>query len=113
MNSINRSLAIIKPKQPYIKWANSLPDDDREYVSEVFQKDCFVVLIHEYGTEKEAVGYINKMWRMLFKEQLEGWCLDTEWWPKNITQKMFWKWFDVEFHSVVVDSLEETIEKEE
>jgi len=30
MYTINRSIAIIKPRQPFVDWANQLPDADRK-----------------------------------------------------------------------------------
>ncbi|MDE2040965.1 MAG: hypothetical protein KGI59_01060 [Patescibacteria group bacterium] len=113
MLTINRTVAIIKPKRPYIKWANSLPDADREYTDEVFQKDQRVLLIPEHDTPKEDRAYINTIWREIFDEELLGWSLNRSWWPKERTQKMFWQWFDVEFHSMVVDMCDTPIETEE
>lgn len=37
---------------------------------------------------------------------------DDDTWPEKITYKMFLEWFDVEFHSMVFDSLEDDIEKD-
>ena len=31
MFQINRSVAIIKPKQPFVDWANSVVDEDVQY----------------------------------------------------------------------------------
>jgi hypothetical protein len=109
MHEINRSLAIIKPKQSYIKWVNSLPDADREFSSDVFQEDCTAVLIAEYDTIKEARAHINKIWRDIFEYELAGWSTDEAWWPQERTQKMFWQWFGVEFHSMVFDPYQDEI----
>jgi len=109
MLTINRTVAIIKPKKPYIKWANSLPDTDREYADEVFQKDQRALLIPEHDTQKEDKTYIDTMWKEIFEEELEGWSTNKAWWPKNRTKKMFCQWFDVEFHSMVIDTVNETI----
>lgn len=111
MREIDRSVAIIKPKAPYIKWANSLPDADREYAPEVFQKDCTVVLIPEFDTVREARAYVNDIWEDIFDHELNGWSTDKMWWPHNRTQKMFWQWFGVEFHSMVFDYTENEIKK--
>jgi hypothetical protein len=37
---------------------------------------------------------------------------DDDTWPENITYKMFLEWFDVGFHSMVFDSIQDDIEKE-
>lgn len=49
----------------------------------------------------------------LFDEELWGLCTNEDWWPKERTQKMFWQWFDVEFHSMVSDPYDLPIEKED
>jgi hypothetical protein len=111
MYEINRSVAIIKPKQPYITWANSLPDADREFSPDVFRKDCSVVLIAEYDTVREARAHINNIWEDIFEDELYGWSTNEAWWPKERTQKMFWQWLDVEFHSMVFDPYEDEVKK--
>ena len=104
MRLLKHSIAIIKPKQPYIKWANSLPDKDREYTDDVFKQGCSAVIIPEYDNEKEARAYINTIWKDIFEEELHGWSTNKNWYPPNMSQKMFWQWFDVEFHSELYDS---------
>jgi hypothetical protein len=111
MYSINRSAAIIFPKQPYIKWANSMPGDGREFTAASFKNDCTVILIPEYDTEKQARAFINKIWQDIFEEELWGWCTDETLWPKDRTQKMFSQWFSIKFHSEVIDLVKGQIEK--
>ncbi len=103
MHYINRSLAIIKPKRPFITWANSLPDADREFSPEAFLRDCTALLINEYETKREAKAHINEIWEDIFDDELYAWSTNEAWWPLHRTQKMFWQWFEVEFHSMVYD----------
>ena len=112
MYSINRSIAIIRPKQPFVEWANQLPDADFKVSVDELQNDCLVILIPEYTTNEEAKECINELYEDIFEEELSGWCTNESWWPKKRTQEMFWQWFNVEFHSVVMDPYEEPIEKE-
>jgi len=107
MHIIDRSIAIIKPKQPYVDWANQLPDANSEVSLDDFQRDCFALLIAEYDTEEEAREHINEMWEDLFEEKLLGWSTNEDWWPEERTKEMFWEWFDVEFHSMVIDPYED------
>ncbi len=113
MITINRSVAIIKPDKPFIKWANSLPDAAREYTDEEFQEDCNAILIPEYDSDKEARKYISQIWEDLFDEELWSWWTDETLWPKDRTEQMFWKWFKIEFHSMVADPYDLPIEKED
>ncbi len=45
--------------------------------------------------------------------ELGGWYQDEEVWPRKRSYALFRRWFDVEIHSIVVDSLDEEIEKED
>lgn len=110
---INRGVAIVRPKQPFIDWANQLPDAGFQVSEKDFQDDCLAVLISEYDSDEEAREHINDLSDSIFIDELFGWCTNEKWWPKHRTQEMFWQWFDVEFHSVVIDPYEDEIEKEE
>jgi hypothetical protein len=104
MYSVNRSVLIIRPKSPYIKWANSCSGDGSEYSREYFETRCTALLMPKYFFEKEARAYINKTWKEIFEEVLKGWEADEALWPRNRTRKMFGKWFGVESCSMVVDA---------
>jgi hypothetical protein len=110
---LNRSVAIIKPKKPFIDWVNSMPVPDLPIEEEFFSEDALAVLIPEYDTLEEAREHIGNIWKDIFFNELWGWCTDEAQWPKRRTLKMFWQWFDVEFHSEVVDSCDEPIREEE
>lgn len=111
--TINRSVAIIKPKQPYVDWANQLPDANRKTSLSYLQKDCTVILIPEYDNEEGSKKYIDKIAKDIFEDELFSWCTNEDWWPQNRTKAMFWKWFDVEPQFEVIDPSEEAIMKEE
>ena len=113
MHTINRSIAIIRPKQPFVDWANQLPDAERESSLDDFKADCLAILIPEYNTDEEAEGYIDEIYEDIFDDLLFGWCTDGSWWPQDRTNEIFWQWFEVELHSIVMDSSTKPIEKEE
>ena len=113
MYTINRLIAIIKPKQPFVDWANQLPDAEFKSSLDDFKTDCLAILTPEYESDEEAIGYINEIYEDIFIEELYGWCTEESWWPQDRTNEMFWEWFEVELHSIVMDSSPELIEKEE
>ncbi len=112
MPPINRSVAIIRPKQPFVDWSNQLPDFGSKISLDTFREDCLAILIPEYGT-KAGKRYVEQMWEEIFEDQLWGWCTEESWWPKDRTKKLFRQWFEIEIHSMVVDSMDKNIEKEE
>jgi hypothetical protein len=104
-------VALIRLKPPCIKWANACSADGREYSREYFEKSCTAILIPAYITEEEAQAYINTNWEEIFDEVLASWNTDKTLWPHNRTPDMFWKWFSVEFCSMVLDADGEPIKK--
>ena len=109
---INRSVAIIKPKQPFVDWANSVVDEDEQHSISDFSTDCSVILLPVVDSDEDAEALIKNMFQDLFELELSSWIVIDEMWPENITYTMFMEWFSVEFHSMVFDSLKDDIEKD-
>ena len=112
MFQINRSVAIIKPKQPFVDWANSVADEKEPYSASDFSSDCSVVLLPVVDSDEDAEAVLREIFQDVFEIELSSWITDDDMWPENITYKMFQEWFDVEFHSMVFDPLQSDIEKE-
>ena len=113
MHTINRSVAIIKPKQPFADWVNSFPDaGDDQYTIQDFSTDCSVILLPVVDSDEQAEAFVKDIFQDLFELELSSWMTDDDTWPEKITYKMFLEWFDVEFHSMVFDSLKDDIEKD-
>ncbi len=112
MDSVNRNVAVIKPKQPFLLWLKGLPGKDRGISLKEISQDCTVILIPEFASEKEARIYIEAIHEELFEMELIGWCRDESLWPKERSIQMFREWLATEIHSEVFDTLEEEIEKE-
>lgn len=114
MNSINRMAVVIRPKAPFAQWVNNLPDMNGRVMSlEDLQQDCLVVLIPAYDRTQDAAAHVKEIYREIFGEELWGICTREEWFPPQQDWKTFQQWFDIEIHSVVMDTLDEEIEKEE
>jgi len=113
MQSINRTAVIVKPKQPFIDWLNSMPEDSSNYTLEHISKDNITFLIPEYDSPNGAVDYIRKKHSLIFEWELWGWITAEEYWPKNRNWKMFNDWFEIEINSEVFDLVDGRIEKED
>lgn len=108
---VNRSLVIIKPKQPYVDWVMGLPGPlvlDRDEITD----DLTTILIPEVDNQAAADDYIRQMYHHLFEIELAAWHTDPQAWPQPRDYEMFVTWFDLELHMLVLDSLEDAIEKE-
>jgi hypothetical protein len=114
MYVINRAVAVIKPKQPFVDWINSHPDSAEDPVAlEQVRQDCNVFLIPDFDSEEEVEEYIEDLSTDIFEIELESWYTDEESWPTNRDFQTFREWFDVEVHSMVIDPYEDRIEREE
>ncbi len=112
MDSINRSVAVLKPKQPLIDWLNALPDSEVPFTIAELQTDYTVLLIPEYDTDEQALRFIKKIYLDIFERELDSFCTDPDLWPSKRDFKTFLKWFDIELHSEVFDTVDKEIIKE-
>jgi len=102
---INRAAVILKYKAPFIQWVNDADpyNDNPGITHESEKKDSTVYLIHEDDAEN-LEEWISLNFKQLFESEIEDWYTDESLWPKNRNRKLFDEWFDVECHSVIIDT---------
>jgi len=108
---INRSVALIKPKQAFLNWANSVLDEGHQFSIYDLGMEYNIILLPEYDSKEQAEAILEERCRDIFEVELSGWIIDKNKWPENRTYETFLEWFDVEFHSMVFDPVEDIIEK--
>lgn len=110
---INRALIILRAKQPAVDWINLAdPIKKRPVTLEAVNLDCPVHLIHEEAeSQEEAHVWALMNHEILLEEFMHGWYVDESLWIKNLSPEMFNQWFDVEFHSMIIDTLETPIKE--
>ena len=113
MKSINRSAVIIKPKQPFVDWLNSIPNEKSDYTLERVSAENLVFLIPELYGPEESMGYVKKVYDQIFEFELFGWYTEENLWPQKRNWKMFQDWFSIEINSEVFDFVDGTIKKED
>jgi hypothetical protein len=104
---IDRNLAVIKPKQPFLDWLRGVPGNEVELTLDQLCIDCTALLIPEFEEPEDAVSFIDEVGVELFEAELGSWVDDSELWPNDRSLQAFWTWFDVEIHSTVVDLVDE------
>jgi hypothetical protein len=109
MFDINRCLLIVKPKQPFFDWVQSVDHDD-DLTLDYIREDSTAYLVPEYELNSEQAEILEWCFELLFEVELDSWYIDPNLWPQERNLKMFLEWFDVEFHSMVVDLGEPPIE---
>ena len=113
MYLINRAIAVIQLKQPFLDWANSLPDKPKhKFTLKAINSENHTYLLPEYDTEQALELIIQELYPYIFEIELRSFCRDEAMWPE-ITYETFLDWFDIQVHSMVFDPYEDKIEKEE
>ena len=105
---INRSVAIIKIKMPFLEWLNTLPESTDETLGDL-NNDTTAFLLPDLGYDEEDI--LAQYYDLMFEEQLMGWWTDRKDWPYPRDLSTFNKWFDVEFHSLVFDLVDEPLKR--
>ena len=106
---INRSVLIVKAKEPFTKWLNALPDCADISLEDV-NEETAAFLLPEYASDEEQDAIIADFFEPIFQMQLAAWWEDEKNWPVNRDLSLFLKWFEVEFHSMAVDLVDAPLE---
>lgn len=106
---VNRGVLVVKAKEPFREWISLLHVPDEITIKEI-NDDCTAYLIPEFEDYHERDRILKKIYSDIFVEQLFGWCIDDNRWPKKRTLTLFKRWFALEFHSVVEDLGNEQLE---
>jgi len=85
MHTIDRFVAIIKPKQPFLDWLESLPDWDLDMTLEKLREDSNAYLVPEYDSTEQAMRYIERNHKAIFEWELWSWYTDETSWPEKLT----------------------------
>ncbi len=93
-----------------MRWINEA-DPDPEGINitvEGVNRERTVYLISDADadTDNDIRRWVEHNFRALWELELEGWYTDEDLWPKNRTLKRFDEWFDVECHTVLVDTVD-------
>ncbi len=97
---LNRCVVIVRPKQPYLDWAESLNDGG---VTPTVEGEKTGYLLPSNEMDHDGSQTIEQCYEGLFEMELAGWHQLEEDWPANRTYTMFREWFTVEWHSLVID----------
>ncbi|MFN4236447.1 MAG: VacJ [Vogesella sp.] len=112
MYEVNRSIAILKPRQPFLDWLKSLPGSlDGQLELAQLRADCNALLIPAADDYASAEDFVRRHYRTLFSAELADWCDDDAFWPE-LSPALFTAWFDVEIHSVLTDLVDQPLERE-
>jgi len=109
---LNRSIIIIKVKEPFLNWLRSLPEPENKITIDEINFDNSVYLLPEYEMDDEREEILEDYYDIIFEDQLADWWTDSAIWPKTRNLSTFKKWFTIEFHSLVLDLVDLPLENE-
>jgi len=103
---VNRGVVILRYKDPFVQWIKEADPkkDSTEVTMASANEECTVYLISD-GDAENIDRWIRENHGVLFEGELEGWYTDESLWPKKRDYKTFKEWFEVECHSVVLDTV--------
>ena len=114
---INRAAILLKYKEPAIRWVNEAdpfkdnPGFGLKDVNE--ERTVYLISDADRNTPQTVDKWVKKNYLALFEEELNGWYTDPDLWPHNLTLKLFRQWFDVECHTVLIDTVNGPINDED
>jgi len=109
---VNRSVVILRAKEPFFQWLRSLPDPV-ELTPEDYDDDSTAYLIPHYWDNHERDELLKQIFDFLFIDVLSGWWTEESDWPQNRDLQMFQEWFTCEFHSLLIDLVADPLIREE
>lgn len=110
---VNRSVVIVKPQQPFVDWANALADSGLSMTLEEYRYDSTAYLFPDIEGDEPKERLLRRHHKFIFENELSSWNTNESSWPIQRSYGTFLKWFEVEFHSIVIDLHEASIIEEE
>ncbi|MGE5409424.1 MAG: hypothetical protein ACM3MI_00580 [Clostridiales bacterium] len=112
MHSLDRHLVIVKPKEPFLNWLKSHYESNNVLTLNDIREDATTFMIPQADQREQNEKYIRSIFPDLFDMLLEEWHLDENMWPKNRDYELFREWFELEIHTIVIDTVESSIRKD-
>ena len=102
---VERSIVVLKPKQPFLDWINMNLANSADTLLDLnsVRIDCNSYLIPEVSEIEDGVAYVDEFFEALFQLEFASWTEDQNLWPQELSLKMFWEWFDVEISPTLID----------
>ncbi len=109
---VDRYAIVVEPTNAYAEWARSCPGSASDEVLSILDDEGGTVyLIPEVDEDFET--WLQQNYQALFEHELWAWHTDESSWPKDRSFKAFQTLFKVRFHSVVLDTSENPIVKDD
>jgi hypothetical protein len=112
MTTINRSAIVVRPRQPFLDWLRWADPTAHDLSLEDLCEEPSVYLIPESQSEEDLREHLTKLCGRIFEEQLDGWYRVPSTWPNQRDMETFERWFELSFHSIVIDLCAKSLRRE-
>ena len=106
---LNRGAVLLKYRAPMVRSINEADpvDKDPGITAESLTQERTVYLISDGDIDGEQAveKWIKGNFKTLFESELEDWYNDPVLWPNKRTLSVFREWFEVEYHSFIIDTV--------
>jgi hypothetical protein len=109
---INRTAIILTYKEEAVRYLNEVdPYNSGDMTIEDLNKDGNLFLIQNESIEskEDLENWVLLNFENLFEYELNGWYTDPSLWPTPLTVDLFYKWFQVDYRSMIIDLCEDPL----
>src|SRR5512147_3291071 len=103
MQAINRAALVLRPAEPYIRWASSVSLDGQAVAAFLRDERICIYLVPEDPSETEETAPLEGFYKQVFEWELGVVTQDRLLWPRRRTLAMFEEWFHVRGESLIID----------
>ena len=103
MRLVNRAAITVKPKEPYIDWANGLDDDGPKIALGHLPERAVYLVDDVENLVGDVEDIVEWYFAEIFEQELVAWHRVESDWPQNRDLATFMEWFEVEVHSMILD----------
>jgi hypothetical protein len=103
MRRVKRTAISLRPKQPYIQWANGLDEDGVKIGIDFTPEENGYLLPDNEVQQYDLETLMTPYYQTIFEEELGSWHRVEANWPARRDLPTFFAWFEVETHSMVLD----------
>ena len=112
--TINRAALFVAPRRPMTEWIKKIiPESNIDSKNPLEHDTGKIYLIPEFEDSEELIEWLKDNYEPIFENELYSWCTNPDYWPKNPSWEMFTDWLYISFQSMVMDSLNSRLLKDQ
>lgn len=100
---VDRSVLVVRPRQPFLDWVRSLEEPDSDFTLDELRNDCTAFLVPAIEDESQQTQIVMDLYEEIFENELWAWIRDPAVWPQQRDYATFAAWFELEFCSLAMD----------